>query len=261
MKEAKMRRFVKISLAILLLAVLAWASDPWKNKPYQQWDKQDVAKVLNDSPWTDTVMVTASWAPNQFDNVAPMPGQPGVGAGQPQMGAGGGASMGQSPRPEPGSQAPGWGRLTARQAHFRARWLSALTVRQALARLEILEGKLAQAQAERYLAQQPAEYEVVVFGPDMTPFQGMEEAALLKTVSLEAKKFKQEVAADHAKIERSPDGKKLLAITFSFPKTANGKPLVAAGEKEVNLICRLKLATLKFKFDPRKMKTQQGEDL
>jgi hypothetical protein len=255
MREGNMRRFIKISLAVLVLTTLAWASNPWKDKPYQQWDQKDVAKVLNDSPWSRTVSVSANWESSG------MPGartRMGTGQQMPGMGGGGQSGMGAPTRPgqQPGMQMP-----MRRDAKFQARWLSSRTMRKALARLEILKGKLKQPDAERYVAQEPAEYEVVIFGPDMKPFSSMKEAALKKEISLKAKKTKKEVTADGIKLQRSADGKRLLAVTIHFPKSAEGKPVIGAKEKEIDVVCRLKDTTLKFHFDPRKMKDKQGTDL
>src|SRR5260370_10675110 len=50
--------------AILLFAALVWASDqPWKGKPYQQWDDKDVERVFTDSPWARTTTITRTWLP------------------------------------------------------------------------------------------------------------------------------------------------------------------------------------------------------
>src|SRR5277367_3723710 len=46
----------------LLLAALVWAGDdPWKAKPYLQWDAKDVRKVLDASPWARSAQVEAPW--------------------------------------------------------------------------------------------------------------------------------------------------------------------------------------------------------
>ena len=50
---------MKILGTILLAALAAGAAfaqkDDWQSKPYQQWTKADVQKVLGDSPWARTV--------------------------------------------------------------------------------------------------------------------------------------------------------------------------------------------------------------
>lgn len=255
-----MRTFAKVSVAVLLMAVLAWASDPWKTKPYQQWDQKDVNKVLNESPWVKTISVTASWAPQQMSMGVPgsgqtntpqqqggmAGGQPGMGGGQPGMSGGMPGGMGQAVQ-------------TRRETRFEARWLSAKTMRKALARLELLDGKTTQPDAERFVAQTPPEYEVVVFGPDMTPFTKLDEAAITKGAHLEMKKSKEKIAATKVKLERK--GNRLMAVAFYFPKTENGKPTVVPDEKGIDLVCKLNRTTLKFHFDPRKMTDKQGRDL
>jgi hypothetical protein len=251
-----MRTFAKVSVAILLMAVLAWASDVWKTKPYQQWDQKDVNKVLNHSPWVKTINVTANWAPEQMSMGVPgagqtnvpqqQGGQPGMGGGQPGMGGGMPGGMGQAVQ-------------SRREATFQARWLSAKTMRKALARLELLNGKTSQPDAEHYVAQIPPEYEIVVFGRDMTPFTKLDEAAIIKGAHLEMKNSKEKIAATRVKLQRQGD--RLLAVLFYFPKTDNGKPTVAPNEKGIEFVCKLHRAKLKFHFDPRKMTDKQGRDL
>jgi len=40
-------------LGMLLSAVFLWGKDFWEQKPYTQWKKKDVARILLDSPWAD----------------------------------------------------------------------------------------------------------------------------------------------------------------------------------------------------------------
>src|SRR5579863_10298660 len=61
------RRFGQAVIMVLLLLVslgliVTWAGgDPWKSKPYQQWDSKDILKIVNDSPWAKLVRVDAPW--------------------------------------------------------------------------------------------------------------------------------------------------------------------------------------------------------
>jgi hypothetical protein len=45
-----MRKLLLGSFSVWILVVLVWAGDAWKDKAYQQWDKADLQKILNDSP-------------------------------------------------------------------------------------------------------------------------------------------------------------------------------------------------------------------
>src|SRR5260370_7649269 len=58
------QRNLRFCTAVLLLGPLAWAGgEPWKGKPYQQWDDKDVQRVFMDSPWARTVILTRTWLP------------------------------------------------------------------------------------------------------------------------------------------------------------------------------------------------------
>src|SRR5580704_11005578 len=87
-EEILRKVFLSVCVA-LLLAALVWAGDdPWKAKPYQQWDAKDVRKVLDASPWARNVQVAAPWisAGDAGDassgGVASQPGPPGMRSAQ-----------------------------------------------------------------------------------------------------------------------------------------------------------------------------------
>lgn len=263
-----MRTFAKVSLAILLVAVAAWASNPWKGKPYQDWNRKDIEKVLNHSPWVDTQRVTARWKGSQTSMMGSTSGEPNVAHEQGGMGTPGmGGVRGSGGQPNmngggPGNEGMGGRGMRAEQqrAVFEARWISAKPMREALARMEVLAGKMAQPNAKRFVSQSPADYEIVVFGPDMTPFARMTESSVAAHSVLQLGKPKGKIAPTSVKFQRSPQGK-LIGVSFSFPKTSGGKPTIAPQEKSIELICKLKGAKLKFHFDPRKMSTKKGRAL
>ncbi len=264
-----MRTFAKVSLAILLVAVAAWASDPWKGKPYQDWNQKDIQKVLNDSPWVNMERVTATWRGTQMSMMGSATGAPNVPQRQGGMGSPGamGGVPGSGGQPSmnggaPGNEGVGGGGMQTEEqrAVFEARWISAKPMREALARMAMLDGKMAQPNAQRFVSQSPADYEIVVFGPDMTPFAKMNESSVAAHSVLQLGKPKGKIAPASVKFQRNPQGK-LIGVTFSFPKTTGGKPTIATQEKSIELICQLKGAKLKFHFNPRKMSTKQGRNL
>jgi hypothetical protein len=248
-----MRKFAKVSLIVLLVAVFAWASDPWNAKPYQQWDMKDVQKVMNDSPWSRTIHVAMG-----FSLGGPSMGMPG-GAGsqgpgpeQPNMG---GQSGGGPPTHDSNGEMQ-----SAHMATFEVRWISSVTMRQALARVSELDGKMSQADVEQYLAGTPANYELALFGPNMSAFAGATEASLTKDSYLELKSEKKKVAPLSVSMEKSGTDQG-MAITFDFPKTVNGEPVIGPNEKDIDFVCKVKDLTLKFRFEPKKMVTKNGSDL
>ena len=60
-----MRKRMMGGLAVLMVALLAWAgNDPWKSKPFQQWDQKDITQILQESPWAKSGLQAAgSWRP------------------------------------------------------------------------------------------------------------------------------------------------------------------------------------------------------
>jgi hypothetical protein len=247
-----MRKFAKVSFFILVLAAFAWASDPWNGKPYQQWDMKDVQKVMNESPWSRTINVATGFALNSQPMGMPGGGgAQGPGPEQPKMGQPGGG---------PPTQDSSGEMANAHMAKFEVRWISSQTMRQALARASILDGKMTQADVEQYLAKTPSSYELALFGPNMSAFAGATEASLTKDSYLELKSAKKKVAPVSVHFERSGNGQE-MAITFDFPKTVNGEPTIGPNEKDVDFVCKAKDMTLKFRFEPKKMVTKDGLDL
>lgn len=56
-----MRKFWKLSIAILLMSAVVWAGEPWESKPYDKWNKKDVERVLDHSPWATVISVPQTW--------------------------------------------------------------------------------------------------------------------------------------------------------------------------------------------------------
>jgi len=241
-----LRRIPAGMLLIAALAALAWASDPWKAKPYHAWDKKDVGKILNDSPWAQTATVEAQWRAGAMTSNPVMTSQ-----GSSSV-AGGGAMGGPS----------GLGMQPHVQtARFVARWTSALTTREAIARMAVLDGEMTQADADRDLGRAPADYQITLLGDDMTPFAALDETALAKASYIEMKKSKRKVAPSSVQIERSADRGSVLRVAFNFPRSENGQQTIAADEKAIDFLCKVKGADLQFHFDLQKMTGPRGRDL
>src|ERR1700690_3812653 len=88
-----MRKTFLVAAGCMALAVAIWASnDPWKDKPYQQWDAKDLQRIFQDSPWSHLVRVDAPWlgggGGNDASNTPTSSG--GVASGGHGMGGGGG---------------------------------------------------------------------------------------------------------------------------------------------------------------------------
>src|SRR5579863_2225554 len=133
-------RFSKLltgALTCAILAALAWGGgDPWKTKPYQQWDANDIKKIFNDSPWCKIVQIDISW---KASNLATAAGAgdassagglkaPGTGGNQPGSQPGSAPSQASAPANQPG---PGEAPPPPTEANFIVRWISSRTIREA----------------------------------------------------------------------------------------------------------------------------------
>jgi hypothetical protein len=261
-----MRKAILVSSAILIAAALLFAGgDPWKSKPYQQWDDKDVKRILEDSPWAKVVLVDASWKNSKLNSnddsaqpATPVAAPPAGG----KMGGMGGGMGGQSPP----SSAPAAGNIESggpsAQASFAVRWVSSRTIQRAAARRSELAGQLKPEDAEKQLAQSPDVYEIVVGGSDMRPFQSADEDTLKTSAYLIEKKTKQKISPTKVEVSRSTDGKSVQVVAFIFSKkSANGEPTIADDEKSVDFNCFVGGAKIHTSFDIPKMQDTQGRDL
>ncbi len=233
---------------VLLLTASAWASDPWKEKSYKEWDENDVQRILADSPWAKVIKVEAPWVKGAEEHGL-VPGA---------TGQGGGGASGVSP-----DMAAAPGQAPVPLARFLVRWASATTVRQAIARGALLRGAMREADAEKYLAQQFTEYVVVLLGPgDLSPFAQADDKMLKEKAYLSPKKTRQKIAPSRVEVGRSKDGKTVTGVIFYFPKkNEKGEAVIAPDEKEVDFSCRAPGAVFGTKFEPQKMANKQGADI
>ena len=58
-----MRKATTCGIAVLLVALICQLGRPWKTKPYQQWNDEDIQKVFTTSPWAQKVTVEGTWKP------------------------------------------------------------------------------------------------------------------------------------------------------------------------------------------------------
>jgi hypothetical protein len=239
----------------LLLAAIVWAGDdPWKAKPYQQWDAKDVRKVLDASPWARNVQVAAPWISAGDAGDADSVGAP----SQPP------GTMRPAQAPQPGGNGPGNLGPSAQTATvtFVVRWASSRTVREALVRSAILAGQIQEDAAAQQLAQPVETYEIVIAAPDMKPFQSVDEKILEHGTFLMDRKTKEKVAPTGVKILNSEDGKKVQSVAFFFPKKSDsGVSTIGADVKVVDFQCVVTNVKIEASFDTSKMSDTLGRDL
>lgn len=232
-----MRGKVAVLVLVLSFAATVLADDPWKEKPYSEWNLKEISRILNDSPWAKTVRVVVTWSA--------------------QRGGGGAAQGGDVESPK---AAAGFG--SQGEAPFLVRWTSALTVRQALVRGGILEGSLTVPDGEKMLATDPPNIQIDVLGQDMTPFERTNEKEIAEHSYLYLKDSQKKIAPIALSIQRNPQTKKAVAVLFFFPrKDAGGEPSIAAGEKRAEFRYKGPAVDIQTTFDLTRTTGKQGLDL
>ena len=190
-----------------------------------------------------------------------------MGGGGATTGGGGGGSYGGGGGAQGTAQQPSMGggqpeSAEGRNVTYIMRWNSAQTIRDAIARQAILNGRASQSQLQQYVDQQPNVYQVFVFGPDMTPFAQETNDTLKSKAFMEVKPSKEKIAPAQVEIVKSPNGGSITGVLFSFPKQGtDGKPVIASNDKEAHFDCKLKLVHLGANFDLRKMVGKNGQEL
>lgn len=258
-----MRKRFLAGLAVLTLAGLAWAAnEPWKSKPYQQWDKADLAVILNNSPWAKKVDVDVNWKRTSSSSAQSHAASTDTTVELRQHMDTSKGGMPDTAPPDRGmdTAASSGGTAESAKAAFIIRWYSSRVIREALAREAIIAGRISEAEADKLLAEPLADYEVIVFGSDMTPFQDLTEDQLKSASSLEGKQSKQKVAPASVRANKGPDGR-TNSVVFLFPKkTGNDADVASTQEKGLEFACKLKGLDLRNTFDTGKMVDEKGAD-
>ncbi|MEE8200320.1 MAG: hypothetical protein V3R29_04045 [Candidatus Acidoferrales bacterium] len=249
---------VRSILVILLTATLLWAGDPWKAKPYTEWTEKDVEKVLTDSPWARRVEVYSVFYREGVPSMQP-PIKP-TWVYNPQSG-------GYHLRWEYPSGNARKVPTVRVEGTFIVRWVSSLSVRQALVRWGQLNRR-ANEEGLESLAGQPDYYIVSVSPPCESPV--LQPARSGQTIQ----PVRQVLGSDPTistsagtsaplfkkAIEASGKGGQ-LAVDFYFPRIVNGEPVIEPRERKVRFRCKFGEKTIKADFDLRKMVRDGQPDL
>jgi len=202
-----MHKSTSIAILILLLAPAAFGQK--EIKPWTEWTKKDVEKILNDSAWGQTQVDT---------DTSEMFFTPTT-----QTGAGDSAS-----RREQGAT------NQATSVKFHIRWLSAKPIREALVRLEQLNsGKI--SEQLKFFADGPSYTRIVIAvtfetsdqrlgSKVMQAFRTADMAVLKNSTYLELKNGRRIFLQQYV----PPQDNILGAALFVFPRNAEFRPLLVA---------------------------------
>lgn len=241
------RNLVFVALMALVALVLATAvqagkNEVWRTKPFEQWTKSDVEQILYDSPWVKREIVSADWI--STSGIQQAPSMSGDSVYSPT------ANQGVFRQPDG---------TPAGRAVFVVQWNSSRTLQEALVRQRILEGSVKESEAAQYLKERTG-IQIVVEGPDMTPFSAVSQEQLLSKAVLRGKQSKVQITATNVGLQRDDAGY-LAAVMFTFPRSnPNGKDIFSPTETAVDFTVKIKNLDLGASFDLRKMADMKGPD-
>jgi hypothetical protein len=222
-------------------ALYAGKSEPWKDKPIDQWTDKDAQRVFTDSPWVQHVTVEAAWKPLSAVDV----------------GAAAAGGAGSFVPAEYDINAVTRGQATL----FSVYWISSRTMRAAVARKTVLHSGGSPEPAVNHVAAVQKDFQVAVEGTDMAPFQRADEKKYQEFAWLQLKNSKDRLLSSHVNYQKDDRGLVNAAI-FYFPKEdSSGNPILGADTKEVQFACKVGASTIHAIFDPLKMVDMKGPDL
>jgi hypothetical protein len=247
MKRPNRNAFAKSLLifsAVMLFSAAVWAGgEPWKGKPYQQWDDKDVERVFLDSPWSRTTTITRTWLPISSKDLPD------------KIISGSGRSL-PTELERSGETSVGG------ELNFYVFWASSRVMRAASARKSVLHGDKKDLDVEKYATEPQEEIQVLVQSEDMAPFTRKDEKFFQVNAFLQPKKSKQKILPSHIRYERDAKGILVTSALFFFPrKTASGEPTIASDEKSVEFNCNMDGSSLRVNFEPQKMVDLNGPSL
>jgi hypothetical protein len=242
-RNASLKSLLLFTVTTVFGAAVWAGGEPWKGKPYQQWDDKDIERVFLSSPWSRVTTVTRTWLPVSSKD---LPDKIISGAGR------------QVPTElERSSETSVGGEL-----NFYVFWASSRVMRAASARKAILHGEKKDLDLGKYAREPQDELQILVQSEDMAPFTRKDENFFQANAFLQPKKSKQRISPSHIRYERDAKGILVTSALFFFPrKTPSGDPTIAADEKNVEFNCNMDGSTLRVNFEPQKMVDQVGPDL
>ncbi len=211
-------------VALLLASAVLTAADFWEEKDFATWSPQQIDKMLTDSPWAKKATIVLGSLK-----------EGGSGGGFQSSGAGFGGGGGATDSAGGGGEFSGVRRITATVA-----WISALPVRQAIARLR------AGADApvlpdDKRLPEDEAFYVVAVAGMPTRVAQAASRNEVVDKTDLKSKRKEPIKPAD---IRIVPESKETVRVEFVFPRSN----AITLDDKEVEFVTKIGAADITRKF-------------
>jgi hypothetical protein len=225
---------------LLIVALLAGdtvrADAPWSEKPYADWDRSDVRRILFDSPWV-----------RHFTHV-----KRALEFEVPDQGPSGMELRGYHAKE---SKEDG-----AETAEFYIRWVSSRTLREASDRRIALLKPVPPNATETNPPKVLDDFEVALTGPNMSGFDGVRETTLKSKCYLWVSP-KRKIAPSGVEFAHSRTGI-VRGVLFRFPrKTPDGEPLISTNDTRVMFIEYGGGVEIRVTFNLKAMVDHSGLDL
>lgn len=243
-----MRNLVLLPIANLLFTLL-FGGGFWEKKPFLEWSREEVTRMLTRSPWAAIQSVRRSDSYmgehriTKDDLPCPFDCGPGPAAPQDVFGPGGSIEPEATENPWKTETAADVLRKAQPVSRYTIRFITAAPIRMAQARYLLLNGQISHEQALEYLENSGFGDRIVVavgnLDEDLREFEEPEES-LREKVCLILKESKRRLDFEQY-LSPSQAGK--LEAYFVFPGIVGGKPIVTLAEKEVRFVCRLSSQT------------------
>jgi hypothetical protein len=236
-----------------LVQISSMAGDPWQAKPYTEWTESEALKVLQDSPWSRTAFIQLR--PGGVPAAIPSEGVSGDVSGRQHstccntLGSEGGVDRTIVPA---GETVSAGGPVTGvRVIYFRVLCFSSVRIRQALTRLQQLNGAALDAQVMESLQRPLDDIVIAVAGPYVGSFERAAVDDLRRSTSLRSKKGSG--AALELKDFVSPSVRKDGMALFIFPRTVNGQPAFDVTDRQVEFTTGEGAVKIQVSFKLEKM--------
>jgi hypothetical protein len=212
------------AVAVLLASAAMTAADFWEEKDFTTWSPQQIDKMLTDSPWAKKATIVLGSLK-----------EGGSGGGFQSSGAGFGGGGGATDSAGGGGEFSGVRRITATVA-----WISALPVRQAIARLRAGVDAPVLPDDKR-LPEDEAFYVVAVAGMPTRLAQTGSRNEVVEKTELKSKRKEPIKPAD---VRIVPESKETVRVEFVFPRSI----AIALYDNEVEFVKMFGAADISRKF-------------
>ena len=229
----------RLAVSFLLFATLLFGADFWDHKLFTQWNADEVERILNNSPWAQWVEVqSASMAMRSGSMRAAQMGAAPV-TPESVRGRGVESDMGNRSQGIRG-RGPNAGSLKPTPSiRIRFRWVSALPIRQAIAKQRFGDEAASSAEAARMIVQKPEHYILGITGLPRRYFGGLKERVQLRVKGSRPVEPLQVVGQQSAEEDE---------YYVFFGKAKDGGRDLTAEDGSVEIVLKLDEATLRRRF-------------